>query len=202
MSEDWHYYLLSFSYNGETVNCGPGDDDLSRDASAACFSAEDRVEQLAKEANLEMCHAYSWPDGSLYKYVRTKKEMTYQDFDDVFYDMKNLREGKRFIHSDGRRVHQPIVSVGECNKVDHKKISQVWPYISVEEKFTCDNKSFMALSDQRNKQREECFATYHKHREECPDCPKPTGFACDVGSKLCTEAHKAAYAFIDSLSAA
>jgi len=74
-----HYYQLSFYYPGPTVNI-PSDSECSRDASQANFDADDAISLRVKTAKLEMRHAYAWPDGSLYKYIRTPQKTSLEDF--------------------------------------------------------------------------------------------------------------------------
>lgn len=67
------YFQLSFSYSGPVVNM-LDDDEESVDASKANTAANknavivlDRLKQDGKI--IEHKHAYSWPDGSLYRFV-------------------------------------------------------------------------------------------------------------------------------------
>jgi hypothetical protein len=50
------------------VNTGSPEDD--KDCCTACMKAEGVAERILRTLEIEFCHAYSWPDGSCYKYFR------------------------------------------------------------------------------------------------------------------------------------
>jgi hypothetical protein len=61
------YYMVLFSYPG------PFDGTCSSpEADEALSLAEKHVETVLKGGNIHFKHAYSWPDGSLYKYVQSE----------------------------------------------------------------------------------------------------------------------------------
>ena len=64
-----YYYTVEFQYRGPY--CGP-DPEASPDACEALDSAETLVEQTLNRLKVEWVHQYSWPDGSMYKMVRSK----------------------------------------------------------------------------------------------------------------------------------
>lgn len=89
LGETMNYYSVDFYYRGPTCNI---EDDEEGSANRALSAAEKEVDVLFKSiADVEMRHQYSWhasrrssggysarrllwwPDGSLYKYVRTDK---------------------------------------------------------------------------------------------------------------------------------
>jgi len=55
-------------YEGPKDNGCPDDSEESEKAQRALTAAENEVDSALK--GLETKHAYSWPDGSLYKYIR------------------------------------------------------------------------------------------------------------------------------------
>ena len=57
------YYMIDFGYDGPIGDC----EDI--DASKANCDADKKVHVAAKALGFNMLHAYSWPDGSLYKYM-------------------------------------------------------------------------------------------------------------------------------------
>lgn len=60
-----NYYILIFGYFGPKSNfgCGGSDEALS--------NAEKLAEECISKVGYEYRHCYCWPDGSLYKYIRT-----------------------------------------------------------------------------------------------------------------------------------
>jgi hypothetical protein len=68
------YYSVSFRYYGPKTNfpCEKPDGTMS-DASKACFEAEDICEGACKKLGLNYLHEYSFPDGSIYKYVKDSR---------------------------------------------------------------------------------------------------------------------------------
>lgn len=61
-----NYYLLDFFYKGPFSNSGVGGG-----ASRALVTAEKAVVKTLARGGFDFRHAYSWPDGSLYFYLRT-----------------------------------------------------------------------------------------------------------------------------------
>lgn len=64
-----NYFSISFAYKGRKCNF-PIDED--HDPSLKLLAAEKAVEKLFETLKIDFLHEYSWPDGSLYKYVRTE----------------------------------------------------------------------------------------------------------------------------------
>ena len=68
------YFIVEFSYTGPRVNI-ISDNKATDDASDALIAADQLVmDKLQLEQGIQCKHAYSWPDGSLYKYVKTDLE--------------------------------------------------------------------------------------------------------------------------------
>ncbi len=68
------YWHLSFSYAPGPYIGNLGDDEASRQASAAVSEAGMIVECALMKLGVEHCHAYSWPDGSLYFVIRRTQD--------------------------------------------------------------------------------------------------------------------------------
>jgi hypothetical protein len=62
-----NYYMVSFRYRGPTANCP----DCSEAACEALDNAERIVTDICNLKFLDQVHAYSWTDGSLYRYFRS-----------------------------------------------------------------------------------------------------------------------------------
>lgn len=73
-------YLIEFHYEGITDGI-PSPLPYSRVASKICMSYDRRIEKILTKANLKWRHAYSWPDGSIYKYV---------EFDGIWDSLLNV----------------------------------------------------------------------------------------------------------------
>jgi len=68
------FYSVSFGYGGPKTNFPHENEDGSMsDASKVCFAADDVCEKLGKKLGLNLLHQYSFPDGSLYKYVKDER---------------------------------------------------------------------------------------------------------------------------------
>lgn len=77
------YYLVQFDYNPTvTVNSPEDDDPETARASKELADADKLVEEIAARNNLEIIHAYSWPDGSLVKHLRS--ELSEEEIKQVF----------------------------------------------------------------------------------------------------------------------
>ena len=63
-----HCYSIQFYYPGPK-----GLFDIEGDASMACVQADILAEEALDASGLEFQHQYAFPDGSLYKYVRTTR---------------------------------------------------------------------------------------------------------------------------------
>lgn len=83
----YHYYLLHFTYDGPRGR-GPlgGIDDP--ECSDACMDAdlyvENVLERIEEIANIRFLHAYSWPDGSLYKYAKSAVALDMSTFEMIW----------------------------------------------------------------------------------------------------------------------
>jgi hypothetical protein len=69
--------LIQFLYDGPTSGPNP-----TEEASRVLDKAESAVERKLNENNIQFRHAYSWPDRSLYKYVKTEK--TVEELNNIF----------------------------------------------------------------------------------------------------------------------
>lgn len=192
-----HYYSLDFHYHSCNWNEVKGikkNPDFELDhGSYFLICAEDYVHDLAEKAGIEMRHAYSWPDGSLYKYIRTPSPVSEEDLK------------KKFLGSEPRTLTTPegtsyIVTVS-LKRATEEDGHQVHPteYVSLHERWTLSREEIHKLYMHRHELREEYYKEYHHHRDTCPDCPRPWGVACPEGNRLCTEAQAAAEMFISSL---
>jgi len=162
---DIHYYMLSFGYAGPTSNVN-----ISEEASTACADALEKVEKQAKIAELDIRHAYVWPDGSLYKYLRTDGPADYAALKKVF--------------DDG------VYLVGIDNQPDYQILGGGIDVLTLEERFAgFDRETTLQLAKERNAEREGFYATYRKARKECETCTAP-GLGCKECMKLCREAEE------------
>lgn len=78
------YYSVAFFYPGPRSNSGE-DHEASKVASAAEREVHNRLKSLGCEAR----HEYSWPDGTLYLYVKT--DMSGSDLQSKFGEDKGIR---------------------------------------------------------------------------------------------------------------
>ena len=64
-------YLISAIYKSKSIINIPGDgkSDAEKEALAANTQASKKVTEILNTLKLVSAHAYSWPDGSLYRYV-------------------------------------------------------------------------------------------------------------------------------------
>lgn len=193
-----HYYCLSFHYhdhNWDAVQHIRRNPDFELDhGSFFLMAAEDYVHDLAEKAKIEMQHCYSWPDGSLAKYIRTPDPMDVNVLKKIFLGAEprtlTTKDGTAYIVS---------VSLSDVIEKDGDKVHST-EYISLHERWTLSREEIHKLYMHRHQLREEHFSEYRHHRDTCPKCPKPWGVACPDGSELCNQALTAASAFIESLS--
>ena len=69
MSDNKKYYLVDFGYQGPML--GPEDPESNKAAS----EAEKEVGRIFKENGITFRHEYTWPDGSLFKWIYTEKSV-------------------------------------------------------------------------------------------------------------------------------
>lgn len=70
-----HYYSISFYYPGPRAGILTDSED-QMPAIEACLNAENKVEELLRKIpKTTMKHAYSWPDGSMSKYLKSEFSM-------------------------------------------------------------------------------------------------------------------------------
>lgn len=193
-----HYYGLKFVYNGNwnDVKHVRKDPDFEMGHGSIFLSlAENCVHELAEKANLDIQHCYSWPDGSLYKYLRTLEPISYGD-----QSYENLR--KTFTGHGEKQVEELLykfsVGLSSLNQVDGNEMSQT-ELVTLSERWKLSREACHLLYKQRHQEREKCFQNYRLHRKNCPDCPKPYGFPCENGLVLCKSAEKAAENYVKNL---
>lgn len=102
------YYSVGFSYPRQTNSDGSGDDEEDAQASRDLWEAEDVLDSVFSSLGLESVHEYSWPDGSLYKFIRTN-----------FMTASELRG---LLHAVLLKHHMSVS--GRCKEIpaDHKTI--------------------------------------------------------------------------------
>ena len=166
----WYYYNLSFYYTGPTYGM-PDDSEISKEAGSHLLNAETLILKAAKKHKISIRHAYMWPDGSLYKYARFRKQITVDDLRPIFnQEYKVGEEGKT-----------SMVGISSIRLLDHTEYSKITGFelISVKDQFTIKSKKkFIEIYNARTKQREENMEAYHKARDECTVC-RPGQMACD-----------------------
>jgi hypothetical protein len=97
--ETMNYYDVGFYYPGQLQNI-PLDTETQADRDL--IAAEKFVEEKLFKSDLTYAHAYSWPDGSLYKYIASE------------LDQGELRNKLRSIFGDGQ--DPPHISVENIYK--------------------------------------------------------------------------------------
>ena len=73
IGELMNYFHFEFNYDGSIVNI-VSDNDATHKASADLSAASNKAKEALNNLNIENLHAYAWPDGSLYRFVRTEME--------------------------------------------------------------------------------------------------------------------------------
>lgn len=185
-----YFYSLDFGYHGhnwEEVKKIRRNPDVELDhGSFFLIAAEEYVAKLAEKAGIEMQHAYSWPDGSCYKYVRSQHQISHQELCAFFEGT----EPHTLTTQDGTKY--PVsVYLRDAKEEDGDKI-HITDYLSLRERWTLSREERHKLYMDRHQLREKCFSDYRQHRDTCDQCPKPYGLPCDAGLKLCKQAEKAA----------
>ena len=191
------YYDIEFGYYPGPYCGNPGPDRLSHDASAANIAADELVEQAAEANGIEMMHAYSWPDGSLYKYIRTDKALTLDDLKRIFTITAELERPD----PDDAKVKEKITmrvspSIREMPLVKAQCIQGGSAFfVTLEERFELarkhgeDHKAHnAALTAIHNAREDELkaipdYTAYDRARDACAIC-KPGQMACHDCSKL------------------
>jgi hypothetical protein len=165
------YYYIEFCYPGPYANFP---DKTTEDACKANADADRMVEEkAAAEAGLEMRHAYSWPDGSLCKYIKTQKKTTDAEFRKIFDESS-----------------RGIVVSRATPEFDFQTLKGT-NVTTLEERFSSFSQEEMwALATQREKEKDALFADYYKSRKECDKCTAP-GLGCEECRKKCDEAFAA-----------
>lgn len=193
-----HYYLLDFGYQSlnypdvKDIKRHP-DFELGHGSYYLC-AAEEYVEELAKKSGLDLRHAYSWPDGSLYKYLRSSQPIELQT-------LRGMFEGRtpHAIKSPDGVEYRVAVYLRDARTEDGSQVSNT-ELLSLSERWDLSREDVHKLFMERHALREKCYDTYHRHRDECSKCP-PQGLPCEEGWKLCREAEEAADGFVKGLVA-
>ena len=89
MKEKPNLYIVSFGYDGPYANFP----DCAENACKALDNAEQIIFEICERKFLDHVHAYSWTDGSLYKYFRSdlKQDKFAQKLRHAFDDNKTVR---------------------------------------------------------------------------------------------------------------
>jgi len=66
-----NYFSAEFGYSGSVVNI-VSENEATKRADADLTKAIQEVEGALDRAGVEHLHAYAWPDGSLYRFIRTE----------------------------------------------------------------------------------------------------------------------------------
>lgn len=160
-------------------------DDRSLSLEKVYSAGEKKVEEIAQTHKLEMQHAYSWPDGSMYKYLRT------QNPDDL--KLFNTETTLKAKGKDVRVIIRCKVTEEDEKKVSHNEL------VSLEERFTKNREELHQLHLNRNEEREKLQQPYKDHRQNCPKCPKPTGLCCEDGLEVLKACEANQKAYVESL---
>lgn len=148
----YFYYTIGFHYIRHLPS-GP-------------FGADDGISDADKEIcskilpnDIKLIHAYSWPDGSLYKYARTTKEMLRKDFAAIL---------------DGE-----LARVAEVTSNPEPDTLGPIGYFTMEEKFLpYSNEVGKKLFDERTLIEHNLQKEYMDARHSCKTC-EPGKLACD-----------------------
>lgn len=158
------YYLVQFGYNSTVTVSNPLDDDPATDqASKELYAADKLVEGIAAKNNLEIIHGYSWPDGSLYKYL--KSELGEEEIKQIFLDSGT------------------DISVYP-EKIDENKRSFADSYVSIKERFEIYRLGYKEQASFREKklaEYNEFMREYEAHSSNCDHCAKELGCAVGLG---------------------
>lgn len=195
--DGYFYYRLSFWYDGPTSFMPDSSTDEGVQAQAANIAADRRVTYLARKAGLEMIHAYAWPDGSLFKTVRTEKEGMARRNAHVEFDHQESSGGTfEAIFSDSkpkevklskRRV-KILVRLRDVYPVDPYEVSSV-NLVNIKDSFERTREEMIELFKCRHAEDNRFFRHYYDTRDGCEAC-KPGGLACDSCSKLLEAARR------------
>jgi hypothetical protein len=177
-----HYYSLDFNYHPGPYVGMPGEDEASKKASSAHFAADDLVHQQAKKSQVAIRHAYGWPDGSLYKYVRTS------------HSREEIQEIFEVDPTEGQRITLRV-TVREMPLSDVQRISASGP-VTIEERFQFDfnddddRERYNDLVAARYAEEKALQKPYQDARDACEICV-PGKMACKACSAVLKETNKA-----------
>lgn len=170
------YYMLDFEYRasrkpaciqGGGITVCFSDDSESLEANQALSRAEKVVEAralIAKQSGIEMIHGYSWPDGSLYKYIRLE---TQKGIEDDHRKLRKIFDLKATV--DGEEVNLRISNI---HAEENPQSLNIVDYLTLEESFHFHGrrKENWALYDQRTEEKEALYQEYHLARQVCQVC--------------------------------
>lgn len=177
------YFILDFYYDvrmndGHLSKSNFGD----AESSLANILAGELVVQTLKDNNIEYRHAYAWPDGSLYEYVRLPNNNASH--------LRDLFGGYRNVDRDGMSF-EVCVQLGNISSVDEKKIEK-FDQTSVQERFDLDRGAFLATRKARSDYYEKVIMKeYHSARDACSTC-RPGNLACESCAAILASCYKAA----------
>lgn len=158
------YYQVSFCYfPSHAVNI-LGDDPDSKLAFTTNWKAADRVDAIAEEHGIQIRHAYSWPDGSLEKYVYTDK--TPKEIEAIFRAEEEKDRGLPGLEALAKEIEEDrVYGLGPVD------------LITIEELFKLSPEQNRATYRRRRKRKIRINRLYDQARDQCPVC-QPGMIAC------------------------
>ena len=112
------YYSVSFNYPG------PFSNHCEDEASEASFAAEKKVEQALKAADITFKHQYSYPDGSLYKWISSHLSIdTLKDKIEKALAVQEVQDGDVNVSLNYLYVDDPASDPYKHKKVKGKYVS-------------------------------------------------------------------------------
>lgn len=86
-----NYYLLDVGYRGVVANLSSIESECGKQADKDLQAAIERLEILLDNARVEWKHAYAWPDGSLYVYIKDERDrLSLRDHLSIAFNDDNL----------------------------------------------------------------------------------------------------------------
>lgn len=178
-----HYYLLGFGYYAtdyeDTENFN-SDFELGHD-SYYLIAAEQYVKKLAESHKVDLRHAYSWPDGSLFKYLRSERPLSSWELRDWF------RGDEPHTYQTSETKYQVSVYLSSVVEVDGNTV-HLTEYLSLAERWALSREEARKLYQERHQLIERFYDEYRHHRSVCPKCSKPPSLPCEEGWQLCKKA--------------
>lgn len=171
------YYTIGFWYDCRFIPRRPRYIEMPE--SEHLCAAEHVVRMRAAIAGLDIRHEYSFPDGSLYKALKSEKEVSHSEIASAF-DVDGL------ILSNGAYVLDVAIRLTYFRlELEPAKWDSV-RMLSIEERFSLSPDERNALASKRYDEREVFFSKHYAHRSSCLGCK--SFHPCDVGDMLFKEA--------------